>query len=219
MRQGFDNEKYIELQAARIKERIEQFGGKLYLEFGGKLFDDYHASRVLPGFEPSVKFRMLKSLSEDVEVIIAINANDIEKNKARGDLGITYDEDVLRLADIFSSNGIAVAAVVPLGEGVCELKNLAVAPPWQRRGIGRLLLGYVCDCCAENFRAMEVGTGNSSIGNQHFYRSMGFRRFRTDRGFFLRNYPEPIEEDGIPCTDLVKFRKALARAGAQNSSR
>ena len=112
MRQGFDNEKYIELQAARIKERIEQFGGKLYLEFGGKLFDDYHASRVLPGFEPSVKFRMLKSLSEDVEVIIAINANDIEKNKARGDLGITYDEDVLRLADIFSSNGISVAAVV-----------------------------------------------------------------------------------------------------------
>ena len=94
---------------------------------------------------------------------------------------------------------IAVAAVVPLGEGVCELKNLAVAPPWQRRG------------CAENFRAMEVGTGNSSIGNQHFYRSMGFRRFHTDRGFFLRNYPEPIEEDGIPCTDLVKFRKALAR--------
>lgn len=106
---------------------------------------------------------------------------------------------------------IAVAAVAPLGEGVCELKNLAVAPRRQRRGIGRLLLGYVCDCCAENFRAMEVGTGNSSIGNQHFYRSMGFRRFRTDRGFFLRNYPEPIEEDGIPCTDLVKFRKALAR--------
>lgn len=106
---------------------------------------------------------------------------------------------------------IAVAAVAPVGEGVCELKNLAVTPPWQRRGIGRLLLGYVCDCCAEKFQAMEVGTGNSSIGNQHFYRSLGFCRFYTDRGFFLRNYPEPIEEDGIPCTDLVKFRKALAR--------
>ena len=79
MRQGFDNEKYIELQAGQIKKRIEQFGGKLYLEFGGKLFDDYHASRVLPGFEPSAKFRMLKSISQDVEVIIAINANDIEK--------------------------------------------------------------------------------------------------------------------------------------------
>ncbi|SCH89094.1 DUF1846 domain-containing protein [Enorma massiliensis] len=112
MRQGFDNEKYIELQAGQIKKRIEQFGGKLYLEFGGKLFDDYHASRVLPGFEPSAKFRMLKSISQDVEVIIAINANDIEKNKARGDLGITYDEDVLRLADIFRSNGLPVAAVV-----------------------------------------------------------------------------------------------------------
>ena len=112
MRQGFDNDKYIELQAAHIRERIAQFGGKLYLEFGGKLFDDYHASRVLPGFQPDTKFRMLKSLAEDVEIIIAINANDIEKNKERGDLGITYDEDVLRLADIYRTNGLAVAAVV-----------------------------------------------------------------------------------------------------------
>ena len=86
---------------------------------------------------------------------------------------------------------IAVAAVVSQGEGVCELKNLAVVPPRQRHG---------------------VGTGNSSIGNQHFYRSMGFHRFRTDRGFFLRNYPEPIEENGLLCTDLVKFRKVLARS-------
>ena len=107
---------------------------------------------------------------------------------------------------------IAVAAVVSQGEGVCELKNLVVVPPRQRHGIGRLLLDYVCDCCAENFRVMEVGTGNSSIGNQHFYRSMGFHRFRTDRGFFLRNYPEPIEENGLLCTDLVKFRKVLARS-------
>ena len=112
MRQGFDNAKYIELQASHIKERISQFGGKLYLEFGGKLFDDYHASRVLPGFEPDSKFRMLKSIADDVEVIIAINANHIEKNKARGDLGITYDEDVLRLVDLFRGNGFAVAAVV-----------------------------------------------------------------------------------------------------------
>ena len=112
MRQGFDNDKYIELQAEHIRERIAQFGGKLYLEFGGKLFDDYHASRVLPGFEPDSKFRMLKSLADDVEVIIAINANHIEKNKARGDLGITYDEDVLRLVDLFRGQGFAVAAVV-----------------------------------------------------------------------------------------------------------
>ena len=112
MRTGFDNDRYIELQAARIKERIDELGGKLYLEFGGKLFDDYHASRVLPGFEPDVKFRMLESLSADVEVIIAINANHIERNKARGDLGITYDEDVLRLVDLFRAHGFGVAAVV-----------------------------------------------------------------------------------------------------------
>ena len=112
MRQGFDNDMYIASQAEHIKERIAQFGGKLYLEFGGKLFDDFHASRVLPGFEPDSKFRMLKSLADDVEIIIAINANHIEKNKARGDLGITYDEDVLRLADIFRSSGFLVGAVV-----------------------------------------------------------------------------------------------------------
>lgn len=112
MRQGFDNEKYIELQAANIRKRIAQFGGKLYLEFGGKLFDDYHASRVLPGFEPDSKFRMLKSLADDVEIVIAINANHIEKAKMRGDLGITYDEDVLRLIDIFRSRGFRVGSVV-----------------------------------------------------------------------------------------------------------
>ena len=112
MRRGVDNEKYLELQETRIKERIAQFGGKLYLEFGGKLFDDYHASRVLPGFEPDSKFRLLKNLREDVEIIIAINAGHIEKNKARGDLGITYDEDVLRLADVFRGEGFRIAAVV-----------------------------------------------------------------------------------------------------------
>ena len=93
MRQGFDNEKYIELQAANIRRRIAQFGGKLYLEFGGKLFDDHHASRVLPGFEPDAKFRMLSSLVDDVEIVIAVNASHIEQAKVRGDLGITYDED------------------------------------------------------------------------------------------------------------------------------
>ena len=87
MRIGFDNDKYISLQAERIRERINQFGGKLYLEFGGKLFDDYHASRVLPGFEPDTKIRMLQSMVDDVEIIIAINANDIEKSKVRGDPG------------------------------------------------------------------------------------------------------------------------------------
>ena len=112
MKIGFDNEKYLALQAEHIRQRMSQFGGKLYLEFGGKLFDDYHASRVLPGFEPDSKFRMLKSLADDVEIVIAINANHIEKAKMRGDLGITYDEDVLRLIDIFRSRGFHVGSVV-----------------------------------------------------------------------------------------------------------
>ena len=112
MRVGFDNDKYIHLQAERIKERIAQFGGKLYLEFGGKLFDDYHASRVLPGFRPDSKISMLKSLSDQVEIVIVVNANHIEKSKIRGDLGITYDDEVLRLTDIFESLGFYVGSVV-----------------------------------------------------------------------------------------------------------
>ena len=109
---GFDSQKYIRLQSEYIRERIAQFGGKLYLEFGGKLFDDYHASRVLPGFAPDSKIRMLQQLSDDVEIVIAINASDIEKNKVRGDLGITYDDDVLRLIDIFRQLGLYVGSVV-----------------------------------------------------------------------------------------------------------
>ena len=112
MRIGFDNGKYLKLQAEKIRERIANFGGKLYLEFGGKLFDDYHASRVLPGFHPDSKITMLKEISDDVEVVIAINAGDIEKNKIRGDLGITYDSELLRLADAFSNNGLMVGSVV-----------------------------------------------------------------------------------------------------------
>ena len=109
---GFDNDKYIELQSERIRKRIAEFGGKLYLEFGGKLFDDYHASRVLPGFAPDSKMRMLRSFGSQVEIIIVINANDIEKNKRRGDLGISYDDDVLRLTDAFHGAGLYVGSVV-----------------------------------------------------------------------------------------------------------
>ncbi len=109
---GFDNEKYIEMQSAHIRQRIDRFGGKLYLEFGGKLFDDYHASRVLPGFAPDSKIRMLIQLKEEAEIVIVINANDIEKNKVRGDLGITYDLDVLRLIDAFRNFGLYVGSVV-----------------------------------------------------------------------------------------------------------
>ena len=109
---GFDNNKYLKLQSEKIKERISQFGGKLYLEFGGKLFDDYHASRVLPGFEPDSKIRMLAELKDQAEIIIAVNSADIEKNKVRGDLGITYDLDVLRLIDAFRGFGLYVGSVV-----------------------------------------------------------------------------------------------------------
>lgn len=109
---GFDNDKYIHMQSEHIRKRIAQFGGKLYMEFGGKLFDDYHASRVLPGFAPDSKIRMLTTLKEDVEIVIAINANDIEKNKVRGDLGIAYDDDALRLIDNFRSLGLCVGSVV-----------------------------------------------------------------------------------------------------------
>ncbi len=109
---GFDNGKYLKLQSEHIRERIAEFGGKLYLEFGGKLYDDNHAARVLPGFEPDSKLRMLLELRDQAEVMIVINAGDIEKNKKRGDLGITYDEDVLRLIDVFRHFGLFVGSVV-----------------------------------------------------------------------------------------------------------
>ena len=109
---GFDNEKYLALQAEHIRQRMSQFGGKLYLEFGGKLFDDYHASRVLPGFQPDSKIRMLETIRDDVAIVIAICAGDIEKNKTRGDLGIGYDQDVLRLIDVFRGLGFYVGSVV-----------------------------------------------------------------------------------------------------------
>ena len=112
MRLGYDNDKYIRTQSAHIRERIGQFGGKLYLEFGGKLYDDNHASRVLPGFQPDSKLQMLLQIKEQVEMVIVINADDIEKNKIRGDLGITYDRDVIRLIDVFRGFGLYVSSVV-----------------------------------------------------------------------------------------------------------
>lgn len=112
MKIGFDNEKYLKMQSAHIRERINQFDNKLYLEFGGKLFDDYHASRVLPGFQPDSKLYLLKELSDAAEIVIVISAADIEANKIRGDLGITYDTDVLRLKDEFEANGLFVGSVV-----------------------------------------------------------------------------------------------------------
>ena len=137
---GFDNARYLETQSARIKERIAQFGGKLYLEFGGKLFDDYHASRVLPGFAPDSKIRMLQELKDDVEVVVTICAGDIEKNKLRGDLGITYDVDVLRLIDAFRGQGLYVGSVV-----VTQYDRQPAADAFKKRleGLGmRVFLHY-----------------------------------------------------------------------------
>ena len=112
IKQGFDNDKYLAMQSDHIRERISKFGDKLYLEFGGKLYDDYHASRVLPGFEPDSKLRMLMQLADQAEIVIAINAADITKNKVRYDLGITYDLDVLRLIHVFTDRGLYVSSVV-----------------------------------------------------------------------------------------------------------
>ena len=124
MKIGFDNDKYLSMQSEHIRERIGQFGDKLYLEFGGKLFDDYHASRVLPGFAPDSKLRMLLQLADQAEIVIAISAADIEKNKVRQDLGITYDVDVLRLIQEFQNKGLYVGSVVITqyqGQGSADL--------------------------------------------------------------------------------------------------
>ena len=112
MRIGFDNDKYVRIQSEHIRERISQFDGKLYMELGGKLFDDHHASRVLPGFKPDSKLSMLQKLCDSIEIVIVISAEDIEKNKMRADLGITYDEDVLRLRTEFQKRGFMVGSVV-----------------------------------------------------------------------------------------------------------
>lgn len=109
---GFDNDKYLQMQSQKIRDRINSFGGKLYLEFGGKLFDDFHASRVLPGFQPDSKVKMLLELKDEAEIVIVISADAIEKNKCRGDLGITYDQDLLRLIDAFTGIGLYVGSVV-----------------------------------------------------------------------------------------------------------
>ncbi len=111
MKIGFDNEKYLKMQSEHIRERIAEFNNKLYLEFGGKLFDDFHASRVLPGFEPDSKLKMLLQLRDQAEIVIVVNAEDIEDGKVRGDYGITYDMDVLRLMDAFQGIGLYVGSI------------------------------------------------------------------------------------------------------------
>ena len=125
---GFDNDKYLHLQSEKIRERINRFGGKLYLEFGGKLFDDYHASRVLPGFEPDSKVRMLMEMKDEAEIVIVISADDMERSKRRGDLGITYDEDALRLIDAFRACGLYVGSV-----SITHYRGQAAADVFRKR--------------------------------------------------------------------------------------
>ena len=128
VRIGFDNDKYVKMQSQNIRDRINKFGGKLYLEFGGKLFDDFHASRVLPGFQPDSKVKMLLEMKDEAEIVIAISADDIERSKRRGDLGITYDDDTLRLIDAFRGYGLLVGSVV-----LTHYRGQAVAEAFQKR--------------------------------------------------------------------------------------
>ena len=125
---GFDNDKYVKLQSQNIRDRISKFGGKLYLEFGGKLFDDFHASRVLPGFAPDSKVKMLLEMKDEAEIVIAISADDIERSKRRGDLGITYEDDTLRLIDAFRGIGLYIGSVV-----ITHYRGQAIADQFKKR--------------------------------------------------------------------------------------
>ncbi len=157
MRAGFDNEKYLKMQSEHIEQRINKFGDKLYLEFGGKLFDDFHASRVLPGFEPDSKLRMLMKLSDRAEIVIVINAADIEKNKIRGDLGITYDEDVQRLIKEFESHGLYVGSVV-LTHYAGQMRAAAFKEKLEKKNV-KVYLHYTIEGYPSNIPAIVSETG------------------------------------------------------------
>ncbi len=161
MKIGFDNKKYVNLQSKHILERITQFDNKLYLEFGGKLFDDYHAARVLPGFLPDSKLKMLLELKEQVEIVLVISANSIEKNKIRGDLGITYDQDLLRLIDSFNSLDLNVGSVV-----ITQYSGQAAADKFRRKLSDlniRSYLHYIIDGYPSNVEHIvsEAGYGKN----------------------------------------------------------
>ena len=168
VRIGFDNEKYLRLQSEHIRERISQFGDKLYLELGGKLFDDYHASRVLPGFEPDSKIKMLTQLADKAEVVIVISAADIAKNKVRSDLGITYEADVLRLIDAFRARGLHVGSVV-----ITQYAGQSSADVFRRRLIGigiQVALHYPIDGYPANIPHIVSDEGygkNDYIETEH----------------------------------------------------
>ena len=150
---GFDNQKYLQMQSSHIRERISMFGDKLYLEFGGKLFDDYHASRVLPGFEPDSKLKMLLQLKDHAEIVIAIGAGALESNKTRRDSGLTYDLEVIRLTEAFRKIGLMVGSVV-ITPGGCWLGRTAEAPRPDADGLtARSLLTDTADLSGSVFFA------------------------------------------------------------------
>lgn len=157
MKRGFDNSKYVRIQSEHIRERVEKFGNKLYLELGGKLFDDYHASRVLPGFEPDSKLKMLSKLSDRIEIVIVISATDIEKNKVRGDLGITYDMDVLRLREAFQKRGFLVSSVC-ITHYYGQQSADAFRAKLERMGI-RTYLHYIIDGYPSNVKLIASDEG------------------------------------------------------------
>ena len=174
MKYGFDNDKYLRIQSEHIKERIARFGNKLYPELGGKLFDDHHASRVLPGFQPDSKLRMLSQLADHAEIVIVISAVDIEKNKVRSDLGITYDMDVLRLREEFQKRGFLVSSVV-----ITHYDGQASADAFRKR-LERIGVPHLyplshrrlpCQCGSDRlrrwFRTQRLYPHNSPFGDCH----------------------------------------------------
>ena len=163
---GFDNDQYVSLQSQNIRERISRFGGKLYLEFGGKLFDDYHASRVLPGFHPDSKIRMLMEMKDKAEIVVVISANSIEENKRRGDLGITYDADALRLIDAFRDCGLYVGSVV-----ITHFQNQPAATRFKKR-LEELGLPVYCHYVIPNYPAdLELVVSDEGYGKNDYIKT------------------------------------------------
>ena len=201
MKYGFDNDKYLKIQSEHIKERIARFGDKLYLEFGGKLFDDNHASRVLPGFKPDSKLRMLMTLSDMAEIIIVISALDIERNKVRSDLGITYDMDVLRLRDEFESRGLLVSSVVIThfnGQGSAEAYKARL----ERMGI-RVYYLYNIEGYPEN---VELIASDEGFGRNDY--------IRTSRPLVVVTAPGPGSGKMATClSQLYQEHKRGIKAG------
>ena len=202
---GFDNEKYVKLQSQNIRDRIAKFGGKLYLEFGGKLFDDYHASRVLPGFEPDSKVKMLLEMKDDAEIVIVLSADDIERAKRRGDLGITYDEDTLRLIDAFRGIGLYIGSVV-----ITHYRKQPAADKFIQRlrilGV-RVYRHYIIPDYPSN---VPLIVSEEGFGRNEY--------IETSRGLVVVTAPGPGSGKMAVCLSNMS-QPALSRAQARNQRR